>query len=321
MKHLLFIIIPFAWFTILTCGDKGLSSSNAGQRHDGAYKLNTGLSGSLQNPAFSPDGKSVVFTRFHDGYNKGSSDLYVYHLKTKKLKPLVSDGSSNVNLPGSAWNDKINAVVFSSDREPHDEIFLISDTGGTTGDEIQLTNRQDKQSYEPAFSPAGQWIVFESHNIDAKNNGVITKYKIDGSSGYIDLTASGENAGQPDWSPAGDKILYQKENNGKWAIWTMDIFGRNKTMITSLNESNTDAVFSQDGQWIIYSSENDNVKSANIYKIPSNGGVPTRITRSEAYDGAPSISPDGTKIAFESIYGNPEESNGTAIWILNIPGT
>jgi len=34
-----------------------------GDRQDGAIKLNIDLVGSLQNPAFSPDGNSIVFTR------------------------------------------------------------------------------------------------------------------------------------------------------------------------------------------------------------------------------------------------------------------
>ena len=286
-------------------------------REDGAYRLEIDISGSLQNPAFSPDGKSIVFTRFHDGYNTGVSDLFIYNLETGELNPLVADGSSNVNLPGCAWNGGHNLITFSSDREPHDEIYLISALG-MAGDEIRLTERRDKQSYEPTFSPDGQWLVFESHNIDVEDDGVITKYKRNGSSEYIDLTAAGDDCKQPNWSPVGDKILYQKKENGRWAIWTMDVNGSNQRMITGFNENDTDAVFSSDGEWIFYSSENDAVRFSNIYKIPADGGLPIRITRYDGYDGAPSISPDGTKLAFESTDKDPAESPGTSIWVIDI---
>ncbi len=304
---------------IALCGCCMSDDSGKDVRKDDAYRLDINLSGSLQNPAFSPDGQSIVFTRFRDGYNTGAADLYIYHLDTKQLVLLIADGNANVNIPGFCWNDILQSVVFTSDRDPHDEIFLISDTG-SSGDEEQITDRSPLQSYEPTLSPDGLWTVFESHVIDVEDDGVITKYSLDGSSGYIDLTGNDNNK-QPNWSPSGDKILYQKEDavNGIWAIWTMNAGnGSDQTRITGINESATDAVFSGDGQWIIYSSENNDVNMACIYKIPAAGGSPERITFYSGYDGAPSVSPDGTKVAFESVYGDPDNSSGTTLWIIDI---
>jgi len=160
--------------------------------------------------------------------------------------------------------------------------------------------------------------VFESHAVDVENDGLVTKYKIDGTSGYIDLTLSADNCKQPNWSPTRDRILYQKQNNEQWDIWVMSIDGSNKTMITSGKGNKTDAVFSYDGAWIIYSSENDEVELANIYRISVSGGAPIRMTYYNGYDGAPSISPDGRQIVFESSPDSPEISSGTTIWILDI---
>ena len=294
-------------------------TSYTARRPDGARRLNINLTGSLQNPSFSPDGKSLLFTRFRDGYNKGSSELYIYNLETGSLRLLMSDNTSNVNLPGSSWNATIHAIVFSSDREPHDEIYLI-DENGSTGDEVRITDRQNKQSFEPTLSPDGRWVVFESHDIDVEDDGIITIYKLDHSSGYINLTFPQQNCKQPNWSPTGDRILYQRFASGKWSVWTMNTDGSDVTRVTGPEESATDAVFSPDGQWIIYSSENDNVELANIHKIPAGGGTPVRITKYRGYDGAPAISPDGSRIAFESVFGDPEQSTGTKLWVINISG-
>ena len=274
------------------------------------------MPGSIQNPAFSADGKKIVFTNFRKGYNKPPSDLYVYNLETKELKKLVADGSSNVNLRGACWNNSNKSIIFSSDREPHDEIFYIAENG-TTGNEICITNRQDSVAYEPTFSPNGQWLVFESHKLDEEKNGVITIYKLDGTSNYINLTSIGEDCKQPNWSPAADKILYQKEENEQWDIWLMNIDGTDNKKITNFEGSKTDAMFSSDGESIIFSSDYD-CELANIYKSSIFGGNQVRLTNYEGYDGAPSISPDGTKLIFESSTKDPDKSKGTSLWILNL---
>ena len=314
----LWMSVSIAVVLLLGCGSGAAVSPGTAERTDGAYRLEIDLPGSLQNPAFSPDGNALVFTRFRDGYNTGASDLFIYDLETGALRALVSDGNGNVNLPGAAWDGVSDRVVFSSARDPHDEIFVITATG-QTGDEVQITDRADRQAYEATFSPDGQWIVFESHAVDVEDDGVVTKYRVDGRSAYIPLTPATDNCKQPNWSPAGDRILYQKEEGGRWAIWTMNTDGSDRRPVTGADESGTDAIFSPDGRWIIYSSENEAVELANIYKIPAEGGTPVRITHYSGYDGAPSISPDGRRIAFESSAGYPEGSAGTSLWLIDVP--
>ena len=286
-------------------------------RADSAIILEIDLEGSLQNPAFSPDGKSIVFTRFQKGYNKGEADLFIYNLETADLKPLISGAGTNVNLPGASWSAMTNAIVFSSERaDNHDEIYMIA-ANGAAGSEVQITNRSDKQAFEPSFSPDGEWIVFESHPLDEEKQGVITKYKLDGSAGYVDLSDAASNLKQPNWSPDGSLILYQKQEGEAWDIWLMDIDGQNKQRLTSNGES-TDAVFSQDGNWVIYSSGGEDLKQANIFKISVSGGNPQQLTNSKNYDGAPSISPDNMRLAFEGYYKNPEKSRGTKLCVMDL---
>ena len=98
----------------------------------------------------------------------------------------------------------------------------------------------------------------------------------------------------------------------------MKIDGSNKRKVTNFSGSKTDAVFSHNGEFIIFSAETDEVEFANIYKVAVSGGMPIRLTNYSGYDGAPSISPDGTKIIFETSSGDPDESNGTSLWMLNL---
>jgi ABC-type branched-subunit amino acid transport system substrate-binding protein/Tol biopolymer transport system component len=287
------------------------------QREDGAYRVNIPVNGSLQNPAWSPDGNSILFTRFRKGYNKEPADLFVVEPGSSDTRLLISDGSGNVNLPGSSWNSITHKIVFSSSRDPHDEIYLV-DEDGNPGDEVKVTGRANKVAYEPSLSPNGQWVVFESHVLDVEGDGIVVKYKIDGTMPYQNLTNANEDCRQPNWSPAGDKILYQKFSNGQWDIWIMNSDGTNHRKITSGSGEKTDASFSPDGQWIVYSSDELGLEFANLFIKPVSGGNAIRLTYYEGYDGAPSWSYDGKKVAFESFPGDPDNSSGTTLWIIDV---
>ena len=288
------------------------------QRSDGARRVNITANGSKQNPAWSPDSGSLLFTRFRNGYNVEPADLFVVDTASSAIRTLVSDGSGNVNLPGSSWNPLTRKITFSSSRDPHDEIYLIADAG-IPGDEIEITARSNLVAYEPSLSPDGQWIVFESHKLDVEDNGILVKYRVDRSSPYQNLTSSTDDCRQPNWSPVGDKILFQKFSGGQWDIWVMNIDGTNPRRVTSGAGDKTDGSFSPDGKWIVYSSDQSGLAYANLFIIPTSGGSAIRVTQYAGYDGAPSWSPDGGKIAFESYPGDPDGSAGTTIWVIDVP--
>ncbi len=276
------------------------------------------LEGSLQNPAWSPDGTELLFTRFRGGYNEEPADLYIVDLATNAVRALVSEGSGNVNLPGSVWSPSSHQIVFSSSREPHDEIFLI-DEDGAPGDERRITSRRDSVAYEPSLSPDGAWIVFESHPIDGEDNGIVMKYQVDGSGGYIALTDPGDDCRQPNGSPAGGRIVYQRFAGGQWDLWVVDADGSNAHPITSGPGDKTDASFSPDGRWIVFSGDLNELDYAGIFVMPISGGPPQRVTDYVGYAGAPSWSPDRSRIAFEAYPGDPDGSSGTTIRLVDLP--
>jgi len=287
-------------------------------RDDGAYQIEIPSEGSLQNPAWAPDGQALLVTRFQNGYNREPADLLIVDLHSGEVRTLVSDGSGNVNLPGASWNGPTGQIAFSSTRDPHDEIYVI-DAKSWPGEEVRITHRRDRMAYEPSLSPAGAWVVFESHELDIEGNGIITTYRLDGTAPYQMLTDPNGDCRQPNWSPAGDLIVYQSLAAGQWDIWVMSAEGMEHRQLTEGSGDKTDASFSPDGVWIIYSYQDPDEEGANLYIVPSSGGDPARVTEFDGYDGAASWSPDGNQIVFESCSGDPDGSAGTTIWMIDVP--
>ncbi|MBM3152290.1 MAG: hypothetical protein FJZ96_08855 [Chloroflexi bacterium] len=304
------------------------ADENVGQaRADGAVRL-TAPPGraSDQNPAFSPDGTRLVFTRFENGYNRGPAALFLLTLATSQVARLTpAEDQDNVNLPGAAWNDAAGLIVFASDREETDDLWSIRPDGSGLG---RVTSHSGPPWYiEPSWSPDGQWVVFEMDNAmpDDRQQGSIWKVRADGSD-LAQLTG-GPGVGaeyddrQPNWSPAGDRILFQRrvEGNDDWKIYTMAPDGSDIRPATTDPSSDTDASWSPNGACIVYSSDFSGLEMPNIFVLAVNGGQPVRITFSvTAEDSAPSWSPDGLWIAFESHSGQ-DENSPASLWRIAAP--
>ncbi len=294
-------------------------------RADGAQPLSRPPAGvSDQNPAFSPDGRFLVFTRFENGYNSGPAGVFRLDLSSgKAIRLTPEEDQDHVNLPGSAWNPVRNRIVFASDRSDRGDLWRIAPDGS---DLTPVTDHDGPPWYiEPSWSPDGEWIVFEAGNgvPDDRQRGSIWKVRADGTRLTVltDGPAEGVDDRQPNWSPAGDRILFQRRgpDSDDWDIYTMAPDGTDVRRVTDRSSSDTDASWSPDGRYIVYSSDYGGLPTSSIFVVPAEGGTPARVTFSDAYeDGAPSWSPDGRWIAFESRLGEGGDSPAS-LWRVPAP--
>ena len=74
------------------------------------------------------------------------------------------------------------------------------------------------------------------------------------------------------------------------------------------------ASFSNDGKWIVFTSERNGFGQADIYRVNVDGSGLERLTDSPALDDQASLSPDASQVAFAST----REKHTMNIWILNL---
>jgi TolB protein len=299
-------------------------ASGCETRPDGACRLtDPPAAASDQNPAFAPDGRRLIFTRFENGYNEGPSAIGLLDVASGEVGSLsAAPDSDTVNLPGSSWNADTGRIAFASDRQDTDEIWTMSADGS---DLFRVTHHSNPGHFiEPSFSPDGQWLVFEASadTPESTQQGSIWKVRADGTdlTQLTDGPAAGSDDRQPNWSPKGDRIVFQRRapDSDVWTLYTMAPDGGAIRPVTATRSSDTDASWSPDGRWIVYSSTYSALSLSNIFAIPADGGEPVRVTHDDTHeDGAPSWSPDGKWIVFESHLG--DEDLPAALWRIAAP--
>jgi Tol biopolymer transport system component len=74
------------------------------------------------------------------------------------------------------------------------------------------------------------------------------------------------------------------------------------------------ATYSQDGQWIVFTSERTGYGQADVYRVHVNGSDLERLTDDPALDDQGVLSPDDTQLAFVST----RVTYRANIWILDL---
>jgi len=249
-------------------------------------------------PAFSPDGRTIAFSRSRDVHEHqiyamdadGSDARRLTCMPNGATEPAFSpDGQKIAFVSETARNPRPGAVSADWDLE----IYLMDADGSG---ETQLTH---KGGSEPAFSPDGRTIAFSSCRHDHRKreqdglndcpgtgNSEIYVMDADGSERRLTHAAAADY--DPAFSPDGQQIAFTSERDGNSEIYVMDADGSGETQLTQNGGSGP--AFSPDGQQIAFTSESATA-TGKIYVMDADGSDVRRLTNHSAADTSPAWGP------------------------------
>jgi Tol biopolymer transport system component len=263
------------------------------------------------DPAFSPDGKWIAFTR---GDSTGFDSITVAPVNQTSAArvltgPLVSSGA--VGSPphcDAAWSNDGREIAFSA----WDNLWIVPHVGG---EPRQLTS-QGMRDREPAYSPDGRTIYFASYR-----QGIPALWRVDRRTGVSErLTTGAGQESRPSVSRDGARLVYcthsssQDENDvvlldrtsGEEIVFP----GGSDDMLPALSPDESFFVFVSNRQ----GSKYDLWKQRLERRRPV--GPPERITDQPGNASHPAISPDARWIVYYLIEGEVRN-----LWMTSVdPG-
>ena len=282
------------------------------------------------SPAFSADGRTLVFSRFSD---VGLGDIYLLPL-SERLEPTGEARRitfENRGAASPAWSQDGHSIVFSD----FNRIWRIT-APGSTGRESkpQILTSLGEQVLGLSTSHRGERLAY-SHLLYHSNLWRLRAPVLDvspnahdvikpGTSGAPFIPSTRDDA-MPQFSPDGKKIAFMSDRSGNQEIWACDSDGSNSTQLTSFGGPNVSTPrWSPDGERIAFDSNAEG--GYDIWVISANGGKRQRMTSHPANDGNPSWSRDGRWIYFDSARSGEQQvwkipaSGGDAIQVTRDGG-
>jgi Tol biopolymer transport system component/DNA-binding winged helix-turn-helix (wHTH) protein len=259
------------------------------------------------NPAFSPDGKTLAFTR---GVNGVSLDIHVVPVSGGEPRRLTFDGAHKKSL---AWTPDGREIVFSSSRGGSVNtamLWKIPAAGGTPERLIGV----GQNVFTLAIDRQGNRLAYEQRILDTNIYRIDASDSTGQSSPHTKLISSTFQDNSPDYSPDGKRIAFVTDRTGSLEIWLCDGDGANPLQLTNFGGPHTGTPrWSPDGRLIAFDSGVEG--NQEIFTISADGGKPRRLTSDPALDMVPSWSRDGRWIYFGS-----NRSGDWQVWKVPVEG-
>jgi Tol biopolymer transport system component/DNA-binding winged helix-turn-helix (wHTH) protein len=270
-------------------------------------------------PVWSPDGSHIVFVRA----SAGGSELVVIPSLGGAERKIHSRSSSLDNCSGAMSWSADGQLLAIADREGDQttcSIFLLS---LETLQKRKLTSPPDPGlgDYAPAFSPDGRTIAF--NRLSPAGGGIYVVPAAGGDPKRVTLEPYVWHE-RLAWLPTGRELLFSSTRSGDRApdgagsLWRVSASGATPERLGVGGDNAANPAVAPRGNRLAYEQR---YRNSNIWKIalPQSSRpapAPSQLIASSRQDGAPHVSPDGTRIAFLS-----DRSGTIEIWLCDTAGS
>jgi Tol biopolymer transport system component len=200
-------------------------------------------------------------------------------------------------------------IAFISERDHQTNISIVSPDGS----HLRRLDVQPDENGSLVWSPDGQRLAFR---VLQGNNGDVYVINQDGSH-LARLTSHPFSDGYTlSWSPNGQYLAFESYRDSDEEIYTIKTDGTELKRLTVHPGRDNDPIWSRDGQFIVFSSENGGAGLTGIAIVGVDGTHYRRLSSATTVDFSPTLSPNGELIGFVS-----QRDGNNEIYRMNIDGT